>query len=397
MKIRCCRGAVSSRAPGCWPPALRRRRFCKHPLGLCRLSGPPGQVVVANTPGRTVRYRRPHRRGRASAIDRQDLHHREHRWRRRQYRLWQRRAFNTRRLHAAARDQCLVRSIRASTPRFPYDPHKDFVGVCELASSPNTFVVNADLPAKTMKEFVALARANPDKFNCATPPIGTSPQIQLEVLKIREKLPKLADVVFKGGGDAITALLGGSVQLSSGSLGPAAPHIKAGKLRCLAVSAESRWPDLPDVPTMQEQGYKDFVFPTDMVLLAPAKTPPDIVAWTGERNAESAQHAGNEGEIVQVRASRCVRRAPRRPGRASSRKSPFSRTSSTRPESEETSRREARGDRRAIIDRADRRQPADAQARHHGGRGGAPRRQRAWCASKPTMAPSAGAKRPRRR
>jgi len=163
--------------------------------------------------------------------------------------------------------------------KIPYDPRTDFVGVSELASSPNTFVVNADLPAKNMKEFVALARANPDKFNCATPPIGTSPQIQLEVLKIRENLPKLADVVFKGGGDAITALLGGSVQLSSGSLGPAAPHIKAGKLRCLAVSAESRWPDLPDVPTMQEQGYKDFVFPTDMVLLAPAKTPPDIVAW----------------------------------------------------------------------------------------------------------------------
>ncbi len=163
--------------------------------------------------------------------------------------------------------------------KIPYDPHKDFVGVSELASSPNTFVVKADLAAKNMKEFVALARANPEKFNCATPPIGTSPQIQLEVLKIREKLPKLEDVVFKGGGDAIQALLGGTVQLSSGSLGPAQPHIKAGKLRCLAVSAESRWPDLPDVPTMQEQGYKDFVFPTDMVLLAPAQTPPDIVAW----------------------------------------------------------------------------------------------------------------------
>lgn len=163
--------------------------------------------------------------------------------------------------------------------QIPYDPHKDFVGVSELASSPNTFVVKADLPAKTMKEFVALARANPDKFNCATPPIGTSPQIQLDVLKIREKLPKLEDVVFKGGGDAIQALLSGTVQLSSGSLGPAAPHIKAGTLRCLAVSAEARWPDLPNVPTMQEQGYKDFVFPTDMVLLAPAKTPTEIVTW----------------------------------------------------------------------------------------------------------------------
>src|ERR1700688_1529080 len=143
-------------------------------------------------------------------------------------------------------------SVNASLyNKIPYDPLKDFVGVCELATSPNTFVVKSELPAKSMKEFVALARANPDKFNCATPPIGTTPQIQLEVLKLREKLPKLEDVVFKGGGDALQALLSGTVQLSSGSLAPAAPHIKAGTLRCLAVSAQNRWPDLPDVPTMQ--------------------------------------------------------------------------------------------------------------------------------------------------
>jgi tripartite-type tricarboxylate transporter receptor subunit TctC len=163
--------------------------------------------------------------------------------------------------------------------KIPYDPMKDFVGVSELATSPNTFVVRSELPAKTMKEFVALVRANPDKYNCATPPIGTTPQIQLEVLKIRETLPKLEDVVFKGGGDAITALLSGTVQLSSGSLPPAAPHIKAGTFRCLAVTGESRWPDLSDVPTMQEAGYKDFVFATDTVLLAPAKTPPEAVKW----------------------------------------------------------------------------------------------------------------------
>jgi tripartite-type tricarboxylate transporter receptor subunit TctC len=163
--------------------------------------------------------------------------------------------------------------------KIPFDPLKDFVGISELATSPNTFVVKSDLPAKTMKEFVALARANPEKFNCATPPIGTTPQIQLEVLKLREKLPKLEDVVFKGGGDAIQALLSGTAQLSSGSLPPAAPHIKAGTLRCLAVTGETRWPDMPDVPTMQEAGYKDFVFATDTVLLAPAKTPTEIVKW----------------------------------------------------------------------------------------------------------------------
>ena len=163
--------------------------------------------------------------------------------------------------------------------KIPYDPLKDFVGVSELATSPNTFVVRSELPAKTIKEFVALARANPDKYNCATPPIGTTPQIQLEVLKLAEKLPKLEDVVFKGGGDALQALLSGTCQLSSGSLPPAAQHIKAGTLRCLAVTGETRWPDMPDVPTMLESGYKDFVFATDTVLLAPSKTPPEAIKW----------------------------------------------------------------------------------------------------------------------
>jgi tripartite-type tricarboxylate transporter receptor subunit TctC len=171
-------------------------------------------------------------------------------------------------------------SVNASLyNKIPYDPLKDFVGVCELATSPSTFVVKSELPAKTIKEFVALAKANPEKFNCATPPIGTTPQIQLEVLKLREKLPKLPGVVFKGGGDALQALLSGTVQLSSGALPPALPHIKAGKLRCLAISGETRWPDMADVPTMQEAGYKDFVFAVDCVLLAPAKTPPEAVKW----------------------------------------------------------------------------------------------------------------------
>ena len=171
-------------------------------------------------------------------------------------------------------------SVNASLyNKIPYDPLKDFVGVCELATSPNTFVVKSESAAKSMKEFVALARASPDKFNCATPPIGTTPPIQLEVLKLREKLPKLEDVVFKGGGDALQALLSGTTQLSSGSLPPAAPHIKAGTLRCLAVTGETPWPDMPDVPTMVQAGYKDFVFATDTVLLAPSQTPPEAVNW----------------------------------------------------------------------------------------------------------------------
>ena len=101
----------------------------------------------------------------------------------------------------------------------------------------------------------------------------------MALLKIREKLPNLEEVVFKGGGDAVEALLAGTVQLCSGSVAPSEPHIKAGTLRGLAICSEARWPDLPDVPTMIESGYPDFVFATDGVLLAPAKTSKERVKW----------------------------------------------------------------------------------------------------------------------
>jgi tripartite-type tricarboxylate transporter receptor subunit TctC len=163
--------------------------------------------------------------------------------------------------------------------QLPYDPYKDFVAVSELATTPNTFAVRAESPAKTIKDFIALAQANPEKYNCATPPIGTTPQLLLELFKMRANLPKLADVVFKGGGDAVQALLTGSVELSVGSLGAALPHIKAGTFRSLAICGDNRWPELPEVPTMQEAGYDGFSIGTDMVLLAPAKTPAAEVKW----------------------------------------------------------------------------------------------------------------------
>ncbi|MDB5556839.1 MAG: tricarboxylate binding receptor [Rhizobium sp.] len=163
--------------------------------------------------------------------------------------------------------------------QLPFDPEKDFVGISELATSPNAFVVKADSPAKTIKDVVALARSNPDKFNVSTPALNTSLYIQVEVLKLREKLSKMQCIVFKGGGEAVQAILGGTVDVCSTALPPAAPHIQAGSLRCLAVTGDSRWPDMPDVPTMVESGYDNFIFGTDTALLAPSKTPPEIVKW----------------------------------------------------------------------------------------------------------------------
>src|SRR4030095_280700 len=129
-----------------------------------------------------------------------------------------------------------------------------------LAISPHVFAVSPDLGPKTIKEFVALAKADPAKFNVSTPPIGTTPQLQAEVLKQREGLQDMATVVYAGGGDALKALLAGTVQLSSGVLAPAHPHIQAGTIKGLAVTGRLRWHDLPDIPTMLEAGYPDFVF-----------------------------------------------------------------------------------------------------------------------------------------
>lgn len=160
----------------------------------------------------------------------------------------------------------------------PYDPFKDFTAICELAVSPHVFAVKPDLGVRTMKELVALAKANPDKFNVSTPPIGTTPQLQAEVLKLREGLQKMATIVFPGGGDALKALIAGTVQLSSGVLAPAHPQIKGGTIRALAVTGATRWHDLPDIPTMAEAGYDNFVFETYTALMAPVKVPPEIVA-----------------------------------------------------------------------------------------------------------------------
>jgi tripartite-type tricarboxylate transporter receptor subunit TctC len=160
----------------------------------------------------------------------------------------------------------------------PYDPFRDFTAICELAVSPHVFAVKPDLGVGTMKEFVALAKARPEKFNVSTPPIGTTPQLQAEVLKLREGLQGMATVVFAGGGDALKALIAGTVQLSSGVLAPAHPHIKAGTIRGLALTGRTRWHDLPELPTMLETGYPDFVFETYTALMAPAKTPADVLA-----------------------------------------------------------------------------------------------------------------------
>jgi len=160
----------------------------------------------------------------------------------------------------------------------PYDPIKDFAPVAELGVSPNVIAVLPSLGVKSVKELVTLAAKDQSKFNIATPPVGTTPQLAAELFKVANKLKNVAVIIHTGGGQALQALLSNSVQINIGVLAPAHPQIKAGTVVGLAVTSDKRWHDLPDVPTMVELGYKDFVSETYTALLAPAKTPPDIVA-----------------------------------------------------------------------------------------------------------------------
>jgi tripartite-type tricarboxylate transporter receptor subunit TctC len=182
----------------------------------------------------------------------------------------------------------------------PYDPFKDFVAVAELATSPNVFAVKPELGAGTMREFIALVKKEPDKFNVSTPPIGTTPQLQAEVLKAREGLGRMATVTHTGGGEALRALLGNTVQLSSGTLAPAHPHIKSGAIKGLAVTGAARWFDLPDIPTMAEAGFKDFVFETYTSLMAPAKTPPEAVTWLESEALKVLQRQELRNKLVEA-------------------------------------------------------------------------------------------------
>ena len=160
--------------------------------------------------------------------------------------------------------------------KIPYDPYLDFAPIAELGTSPNVILVDPKLGVKTIADLVARAKANPNELNYASPGIGTTPHLSAELLKIEAGI-QITHVPFSGAGPAIQAVLGGTTQVAFAALPPAHPHIESGALKALAVTGAHRWFDLPDVPTMVELGYKDFISDTFQGFLAPAKTPPSIV------------------------------------------------------------------------------------------------------------------------
>jgi tripartite-type tricarboxylate transporter receptor subunit TctC len=161
-------------------------------------------------------------------------------------------------------------------PKLPYAPG-DFAPVAQVVSMPNVLLVNPSVPATTLAEFVALAKAKPGGLVLGSSGTATSGHLAAEMLKMRAGID-LVHVPYKGAAPALTDLVGGQVQVMVDNLITALPQVRAGRLRALAVTSAQRVPELPNVPTIAESGYPGFEVTVWVGLLAPAKTPPAVVS-----------------------------------------------------------------------------------------------------------------------
>jgi len=161
--------------------------------------------------------------------------------------------------------------------KLPYDFQKDLAPLTTIAMVPNVLVVNAATPAKNVNELVALLKAEPARANYGSNGNGTAQHL-IGTQFQNNTGARLTHIAYKGSGPLATDLLGGQILLSFDTITPVLPHIKAGKLRPLAVTTATRSPALPDVPTLDEAGLKGFNIGTWFGVLAPVATPKDIQA-----------------------------------------------------------------------------------------------------------------------
>lgn len=158
-----------------------------------------------------------------------------------------------------------------------YDPFRDFAPVGMLVRNPQILVAHPSVAAKNVKELVALAKEKPGQLNFASAGSGTATHLGLELLKLTTGM-QAVHVPYKGGAPAVTDLIGGQVQLLWVSIPSVLPHVKAARLRALAVSTAKRSASAPEVPTVAESGYPGFEYSNWNALFAPAKTPPAHIA-----------------------------------------------------------------------------------------------------------------------
>jgi tripartite-type tricarboxylate transporter receptor subunit TctC len=158
----------------------------------------------------------------------------------------------------------------------PFDPVASFAPVALLATSAMSLVVTPGLPAKSLREFIDAARREPGKFYYASPGNGTPQHLAMELLKLEAHID-VVNVPYKSSGGALADLVGGHVHAMVTSVQTAASNVRSGNLRMIAVMGNERSDAFPDVPTMKEQGYPDFVVETWYGLFAPAGTPQEVL------------------------------------------------------------------------------------------------------------------------
>jgi tripartite-type tricarboxylate transporter receptor subunit TctC len=158
----------------------------------------------------------------------------------------------------------------------PYDVNRDFLPVTLLAKVPNVFVIHPDVPARNFREFVAYAKKNPGKLDYGSAGNASAGHLAMEYLKLVTGI-SLTHIPYRGTGPQLTDLLAGRTQASSAGMPALGAYIRAGKLRAIAVGTAQRIPALPDVPTVQELGFKDFETSQWYGMHVPAGTPPEIV------------------------------------------------------------------------------------------------------------------------
>jgi tripartite-type tricarboxylate transporter receptor subunit TctC len=170
----------------------------------------------------------------------------------------------------------------------PFDPVRDLAPITQLSAFPNMLTVHPGLPVKTVKELIALAKAKPGSINYGSSGAATGTHLSAELFKYMTGID-MVHVPYKGGGPAVQALLGGQVQLNFATIVSVLPFVRAGKLRGIAVTTAKRSPSAPDIPTIAESGVPGYDHGPWNGFLAPAKTPPAVIARLNEETARVLQ------------------------------------------------------------------------------------------------------------
>jgi tripartite-type tricarboxylate transporter receptor subunit TctC len=179
-----------------------------------------------------------------------------------------------------------------------YDPLKDFVPIATVGAASNVIVIGNDVPAKTVQEFVAYAKANPGKLNFGFGQ-GTLPQLVGEMFKLAAGID-ITNVPYKGGAQAVPDLLGGRIQLNIGNASTLLPLHRAGQLRIIAYTGTTRAPDMPDIPTMAESGYPGMVSTTYYGIFGRADLPAAVVSRLNAEVSEILKSAEVRESIAKI-------------------------------------------------------------------------------------------------